>query len=109
LWLYAPNGFHRRFSGKIAQAVSAQWHGNSLTLTGEGQVIIRDEAYGQPEKTITLTAGQAQTLALDLTNQWYDISVSGEGFCHRFAGHIETGRPSMTDPALGGPAVMKLV
>ncbi|MGN6364809.1 phosphocholine-specific phospholipase C [Asticcacaulis taihuensis] len=109
LWLYAPNGFYRRFSGKIAQAVSAQWHGNSLTLTGEGQVIIRDEAYGQPERTITLSAGQPQTLPVDLTSQWYDISVSGDGFGHRFAGHIETGQPSMTDPALGGPAVMKPV
>ena len=109
LWLYAPNGFHRRFAGKTAQAIPAQWHGNSLTLTGEGQVILRDEAYGQPEKTITLTAGQAQTLPVNLMSQWYDISVSGDGFSHRFAGHIETGQPSLTDPALGGPAVMKLV
>jgi len=111
LWLYAPNGFHRRFSGKTAQAVPAQWHGNSLTLTGEGQLILRDEAYGQPERTITLTVGQSQSLPVDLaaTSQWYDISVSGDGFSHRFAGHIENGQPSMTDPALGGPAVMKLV
>jgi phospholipase C len=109
LWLYAPNGFHRRFAGKTAQAIPAQWHGNSLTLTGEGQVVLRDEAYGQPEQTITLSAGQPQTLPVDLTSQWYDISVSGESFCHRFAGHIETGKPSLTDPALGGPAVMKLV
>lgn len=109
LWLYAPNGFHRRFAGKTGVAVPAQWHGNSLTLTGEGQVVLRDEAYGQPEQTITLSAGQPQTLPVDLTSQWYDISVSGESFCHRFAGHIETGKPSLTDPALGGPAVMKLV
>lgn len=72
-------------------------------------MILRDEAYGQPEKRITLSAGQAQTLPVELTSQWYDISVSGDGFSHRFAGHIETGKPSMTDPALGGPAVMKLV
>ena len=109
LWLYAPNGFHRRFSGKTAQGVPAQWRGNSLTLTGEGQVVLRDEAYGQPERTVTLTAGQAQTLPIDLTSQWYDVSVSGDGFSHRFAGHVETGKPSVTDPALGGPAVMKLV
>jgi len=93
LWLYAPNGFYRRFAGKTAQAIPAQWHGNSLTLTGEGQVVLRDEAYGQPEQTITLSAGQPQTLPVDLTSQWYDVSVSGECFCHRFAGHIETGRP----------------
>jgi phospholipase C len=109
LWLYAPNGFHRRFSGKTAQAVAAQWHGHSLTLTGDGQVILRDEAYGQPEKRIMLVAGQPQTLPVDLTSQWYDVSVSGDGFSHRFAGHVETGNPSVTDPALGGPAVMKLV
>lgn len=111
LWLYAPNGFHRRFAGKTAQAIPAQWRDNRLTLTGEGQVILRDEAYGQPERTLTLAAGQSQDLPFDLaaSGQWYDISVSGEGFSHRFAGHIETGKPSVTDPALGGPALMKLV
>jgi hypothetical protein len=34
---------------------------------------------------------------------WYDLTVSDErplGFVRRFAGHVETGRPSTSDPAI---------
>ena len=113
LWLYAPNGFHRHFAGKVGLPVPAQWRGNSLTLTSDTPLplIIRDETYGQADRSLTLMAGQSQSLSFNLaaSGQWYDISVNGGDFNHRFAGHIETGQPSVTDPALGGPAVMKLV
>ena len=115
LSLFAPNGFHRRFNGQVSQVVPVQWQKTGMVLINSGHtplaLAIRDEAYGQAAQAITLGAGQSQTLPFDLaaSGQWYDISVSGEGFSHRFAGHIETGKPSVTDPALGGPAVMKLV
>ena len=32
---------------------------------------------------------------------WYDITVSAEGFERRLAGRIETGRHSISDPAMG--------
>ena len=35
---------------------------------------------------------------------WYDISITTEAdsrFLWRFAGHVENGRPSTSDPALG--------
>ncbi len=115
LSLFAPNGFHRRFSGQASQAVPVQWQKTGVILHNSSSaplpLTVRDEAYGQAAQTVTLAAGQSQTLPFDLaaSGQWYDVSVSGDGFSHRFAGHIETGKPSMTDPALGGPAVMKLV
>jgi phospholipase C len=36
---------------------------------------------------------------------WYDISISSmesPAYLRRFAGHVETGRPSLSDPALLG-------
>jgi phospholipase C len=35
---------------------------------------------------------------------WYDLSVVSDGdgtFLRRLAGHVETGRTTMTDPAIG--------
>jgi phospholipase C len=39
------------------------------------------------------------------TKGWYDFSVFIQGndrFERRYAGHIETGRPSISDPFMGG-------
>jgi phospholipase C len=33
---------------------------------------------------------------------WYDVSVSVEGGEVRYAGRVETGATSITDPAMGG-------
>jgi phospholipase C len=41
---------------------------------------------------------------------WYDVVVTvaeDAGFEYRFAGHIETGRDSMSDPAMGGLIKLK--
>jgi len=38
---------------------------------------------------------------------WYDftVTVSGlKGYTRRFAGRLETGKPSISDPAMYGPA-----
>jgi phospholipase C len=57
-------------------------------------------------KTINLTAGQSQKLVLNLTksHNWYDFSVKVKDdsiFLRRYAGHVETGQSSFTDPAMG--------
>lgn len=38
------------------------------------------------------------------SGNWYDLTVSGDGFERRFAGRLETGAPSISDPAMGGEA-----
>lgn len=46
-------------------------------------------------------------LPLKLTANWYDFTVKVAGletFSRRFAGRMETGRHSLSDPALGGKA-----
>ena len=32
---------------------------------------------------------------------WYDFTATASGFTRRFAGRVETGRPSISDPAMG--------
>jgi phospholipase C len=31
---------------------------------------------------------------------WYDFTATAAGFTRRFAGRVETGRPSISDPAM---------
>jgi phospholipase C len=47
-------------------------------------------------------------LPLGGSNHWYDFSVrvtNLPGFSRRFAGRLETGAPSVSDPAMYGPAI----
>ncbi|MET1023037.1 MAG: phospholipase domain-containing protein, partial [Pseudoxanthomonas sp.] len=41
--------------------------------------------------------------ALEASDHWYDLQVEvpDTPFRRRLAGHLETGRPSRSDPALG--------
>ena len=34
------------------------------------------------------------------SGRWYDFTVKGDGFERRFAGRVETGKPSVSDPAM---------
>ena len=46
-------------------------------------------------------------LSLEHTANWYDFTVRVVGlgaYSRRFAGHMETGRHSLSDPAMGGRA-----
>ncbi len=68
---------------------------------------MRDLAYGTPEKTVNAPAGQVLRVTLDLgrSHGWYDFSiqpVATSGFVRRYAGRIETGKDSVSDPLIGG-------
>ncbi|RYG27823.1 MAG: DUF756 domain-containing protein [Chitinophagaceae bacterium] len=69
-------------------------------------LIIKDNAYKNSPKKIKLT-GSGTTVQLDLSKSygWYDFTITVEGSersFKRYAGHVETGKMSRTDPAMGG-------
>jgi phospholipase C len=68
----------------------------TLTLT---------DAYApQRPRTVRLKAGRRQEVKLDTgTHGWYDLTltVAGSSFLRQVAGHLDDGRPSTSDPALG--------
>ncbi|MGW3045570.1 phosphocholine-specific phospholipase C [Kitasatospora sp. NPDC001159] len=115
--VHGPNGFLRQFKGRIDNAglqVSARHHGKSghveLDLTNDTPTPVRltvTNAYATEQPTVyQLRPGATvtHTAHLQHSHGWYDISVVSDhdnGFLRRLAGHVETGRPSTSDPATG--------
>lgn len=123
--IYGPNGFYREFSGEGNDPLlacrfeegnlPAGTHLSSQSGIGIGcslpqqespvEVVVTDLAYGNPLQQVRLASGSNQFIEIDTTrsNGWYDvrISISGRpGFQRRYAGRIETGLWSTSDPAM---------
>ena len=125
LIIYGPNGFLREFHGngndpdimismeyERRKSGTGKLSGNVLLKLKAGQpltIIVRDNAYGKA--VVRRQAGKKNSnvgleMVLDCSKSfgWYDFSVQAIGFTsfeQRFAGHVETGVNSRTDPAMG--------
>lgn len=115
LSVYGPNGFLRTFKGngkKTGPEVTARHDKTAgrveLTLTNPGSTdchLTVTQAYGGPTETYPVRAGATVKKSLDLraSKRWYDLSVTSDtdpAFLRRFAGHVETGEPGVSDPAI---------
>ena len=117
LTLHGPNGFLRRFGGgavdplEVGQDYDAETDALILSLHNRGQaavtVRVADAYAGGAPRRRTLAAGHTlvDLWSIAASGHWYDLTVTVEddpAFIRRLAGHIETGRPSRSDPALEG-------
>lgn len=113
LTVHGPNGFVRCFKGsnKAAGAeVTARHAGDdiALTFTNKGTTSVRlkvTNGYGVPGTTVTVRSGATvrRTVDLAVSRRWYDLTVTSDAdpaFLRRFAGHVENGRPGVSDPAI---------
>jgi len=114
---HGPNGFLRRLTGSAALAgveVTAQQVGRNaeirLVLSNHGATTVRltvTDAYGNTRpQSFRLRPGTSTTHSIDLRHAhgWYDLSVVSDhdsDYLRRIAGHTETGKPSISDPAIG--------
>jgi phospholipase C len=65
------------------------------------------DAYMSGDVVISLRPGRSTTRnwSLARTHGWYDLLVTVAGdadFAWRYAGHVENGEESITDPLMGG-------
>ncbi|HEY8397558.1 MAG TPA: phospholipase C, phosphocholine-specific, partial [Flavihumibacter sp.] len=124
LAVYGPNGFFREFKG------AAELRGFEISVTHDVKEIrrkgrpalvltiktanlndaictIKHNAYNYSGKQINLRKNSGE-LKLDLSASfgWYDftiqISNGTETASYRYAGRVETGKASFSDPAMGG-------
>jgi phospholipase C len=124
LWVLGPNGFHRHIAGNVRRANGAALPEiivRAERTTGElvvelvntgGQpcsfVLTANKYYGTAPSEVRVVARSRSSLRLPLaaSSNWYDFSVRSDvpGWFRRFAGHLENGMPSISDPAMQGNA-----
>jgi phospholipase C len=119
LTVHGPNGFYRRFAGGLAapgpqlQLVEGGG-GVALVLTPGPTAVVEaamDPIYdlGAAETRVRRVTASADSAVrcfwnLAASDGWYDIVVTAPttpGMTLRYAGHVESGRASRTDPAIG--------
>ena len=126
LSVYGPNGFVRYFNGSLGSGAavldvrsshdrdddrgSLEWNITNVAAS-DAEVHVLD-AYTGELSTWLLRPGDTfeGEVSLDRFHGWYDLIVTVAGdptFKYRLAGHVETGRDSFSDPALGGLVTLK--
>ncbi|MBO9727508.1 MAG: phospholipase C, phosphocholine-specific [Chitinophaga sp.] len=121
---YGPNGFYREFKGDAndpqveVQCGYQRSITNGRKLTGSvelklinrgskaANISIEDLGYHKGTLKKTVAPRTEATLVIDLAKShgWYDFSVkvAGSGsFEQRYAGRVETGKESFSDPVMG--------
>ena len=122
--VYGPNGFFRMYLGGVSiqtrsyVSIATEYRGeDGIVLhiqnngAGTATVAIANVYTGQSTK-LTVPGGTtvSQHYNLEESFGWYDfkaeISAIGGTSEQRLAGHVETGRDSVTDPAIGGLSLL---
>jgi phospholipase C len=120
LWVYGTNGFVRAFKGKAAipgglinpQATlgyDERKRAVKLKLRNKGTrpvtFTVAATAYRLDHRVRTIVVAPGKTFERDWSvadsGNWYDLTVQAENFERRFAGRLETGRDSVSDPLMG--------
>lgn len=115
----AANGFYRRFTGNLQDAtpqVTAKLQMRSGNPTGAlelhlrnagstpQQFEIKDNSYGAVAIQKSVAAGTTQVVLIPLEKSfhWYDLSIqrAGSKAFAQFAGRVETGASTKTDPLM---------
>jgi phospholipase C len=78
---------------------------------GIARLTVTDNAYGARTRPVLVPAGAhiEEGWVLASSHHWYDLTVTSNddtSFSRRVAGHVENGRPSISDPAAVAPVLV---
>jgi len=127
LSVYGPNGFLRQFNGSNDSAAALLGVTATHGLGGCGSLVLQIANLKENKASVAVTdaytgkivpaffTGRGNEMAYDWSLEefhgWYDLVITVEEdatFEYRFAGHIETGRESISDPAMGGLVTLRV-
>jgi phospholipase C len=125
LSVYGPNGFFRSYKGESGSKTGANFQSaiaydvvrggitlQSQNLSSQSSELQVQNLYDGEIETRIVEQGEVfdQFWLLEKFSGWYSVAISVESdptFLQKFAGHLETGKPSRTDPNID-PLVLKL-
>lgn len=106
--VFGPNGFHRHFKGDNTPDLEISL--NNIISKNEVELIFKknekgsislivEDLYEKTEKRILLLQSEEKiTIPLNKNKGWYDLKIQLESHLWHFAGRIETGKTSISDP-----------
>ncbi|WP_033294064.1 phosphocholine-specific phospholipase C [Amycolatopsis jejuensis] len=110
--VHGPNGFYRHFAGAAAGVEVTAHHDRAgnvrvelLNRTTRPVRLTLENAYDNGRRSTRFLwpgARQTATFGSWSSHNWYDVTITSDHdpkFVRRLAGHVETGRPSTSDPA----------
>jgi phospholipase C len=119
--VHAPNGFYRSFTGASDSQhvpIQTECEKKGSMLTGNMLIhlhnagpekltaTVADNSYGTGTESKIISPGQTASVVLRLKDShgWYDftVKVDKSDAEARFAGRVETGQPSQSDPLIAG-------
>ena len=117
LWVYGPNGFVREFRGSLRSGARAlpEVALECDVANGSVRVVVTNEGHGEVALVAHANAYRSdgpwplrvasgrrviREWSVITSQHWYDFTVIGEDFERRFAGRLENGEPSLSDPAV---------
>ncbi|RXF67870.1 phosphocholine-specific phospholipase C [Arcticibacter tournemirensis] len=122
---YGVNGFFREFYGdagdpEIEVTTSCERINDSKSKISQNLILnfknksssesyrleIEDKSYGAGKIAVVLPPASALDKVINLkkSSGWYDLSIKANGFStfgKRYAGHVENGKGSISDPLMG--------
>jgi phospholipase C len=123
LWVLGPNGYHREFIGDLTQQSAAGGAEIQVCYAPCDPPQLQVKLYNRSDKpcrfavtaqayrsdgpwTLSVAPGQIGELSWTLgdSGNWYDFAVACDlapSWRRRIAGRIETGKDTVSDPAMG--------
>jgi phospholipase C len=121
LWVYGPNGYVRAFQGNVSTATKNPAVNAEIQVgydRANAAVHVKVHNSGKVPVKLTITANAYRNdgpwpilvpggdavehhWPVAGNGNWYDFSVLGQDFERRFAGRLENGRATVSDPAMG--------
>jgi phospholipase C len=120
LTVHGPNGFFRAFTGggpdgagarlDVVASYDDRRRDIVLIIRNNGTARVRvavQDSYTSDDRELSVRPGSTETArwSLSRTRGWYDLTVTADGdpACRwQYAGHVENGEDSISDPAMGG-------
>jgi phospholipase C len=105
--IFGPNGFYRNFTGNNTPQLKISLINNPTKDTVEIWIentyennisIIVENLYEKTKKIIDIENTKTLKFLLDKTKGWYDIKIVSNNNSWHFAGRLENGKPSISDP-----------
>lgn len=109
--VYGPNGFYRSFKGSkaykgsklVVRQLETSTNLSIVTKDNHSAIKLRDLSYNPGERVFRAHSFH-YTMDTAPSFGWYDVCLTDQAdphFNYQYAGHLETGRKSVTDPLMG--------